>query len=702
LLAKGTLTFTPSEAGKYYVETRAIESGCVSAIRALATVFVNPTPIFTAEAILASCNGLVTRKDAQLQISDLTSGKRFDYNKGTSYTGNKTFATAKPIPTNGVLVDTLSNPIVSQPYTIRVFETTDCFTDRTVVLLQRDCECPRPPFVVPESQSICDSDTLRTIRGFVDAGITVDWYDEQGNLLKEGSVFFKPTQAGIYYAEARDTVSGCKGIVRMPSYAFINPHPSFDWVVTRGTCDGTSVRPDAKISLVELKNAKRFDTSNGKTYTGNKTFDNATQIPDNGVILKDLANPVSTTFYTVRVFDSTGCFTDSVIVFEPRICECPKPPFVVPESQAVCSGDTLRTVKGFVDSGITVDWYDAPVGGNLLKKGSIFFKPTQAGTYYAEARDTLSNCKSTIRLPSFAFVNELPTFDLVATNPTCENFVAQTNGKISVKNLKNGTKYDFTEGKTYTGSKTFDTAKDIPADSVLFNQVANPDTAQYYTVRVFGEPNCFTDKTITINRFDCNCNPINVTVIPTSFRICENEPFPIIQGFVGADITVDWYDKDGKLLLANSLTFQPTTFGEFFAEGRSLVQVGCVSTNRTKAAGSKIESPTFTLSTRPATCIGDSAKADAQLIIENLAEGERFDYSIGQNYTGNAQYSSAKEIPSNGVIINELPNLTQTFTVRVFNKCGLFKDVKVTLTANNCQCTQPNCFPLQMKRKAKK
>ena len=985
LLASGTLTFKPSSAGKLYVEARAEESGCLSTIRAVSEVIINSIPSFTASTVGTSCNGLEARKDGKIQISEVISGKRYDFSVGSTYTGNTTYATAKPIPINGLLTDTLSNPVGSRNYTVRVFDSTGCFTDRVVTLLHRDCICPAPPFVVPESQSVCDGDTLRTIRGFVEPGITVDWYDEQGNLLKKGAVFFKPTQAGIYYAEARDTISGCKGLVRVPSYAFVNPHPSFQAVVTRGTCNGTEVVADAKITLLEVKNGKRYDYNLGNTYAGNKTYDNATDIPTDGIVLKNLANPAVTVFYSFRVFDSTGCFTDSVVTFEPRICECPRPPFVVPESQAICSGDTLRTVKGFVDSGVTVDWYDAPTGGNLLKKGAVFFQPTQAGVYYAEARDTTNNCKGIIRVPSYAFVNELPTFDLESQKSTCVDFVAQNDGLIRVKNVRNGTKYDFSIGNSYIGDKTFDTAKDIPADSILFNQVPNPVSIQTYTVRIFGEPNCFTDKvitiipvdcgcktpsfdlvvtrgtcngtevlsdakitllevkngkrydytknrlynggktyntattiptngiilanlpnpattefytvrvfdstgcftdstiafepricecprppfvvpesqavcsgdtlrtvtgfvdsgvtvdwydapiggnllkkgavffkptqggvyyaeardttnnckgtvrvpsyafvndlptfalnaekpsclqntaqndgkirvtnlkngskydfsigdkytgnktfstaldipsdsilikevsnptssqtytvrifgepncftdhTITVSRFDCNCNPINVTVLPVSFNICEGEPFPLLQGFVDNGITVDWYDKDGNLLKSNSLTYQPTAFGDYYAEGRSLVQNGCVSANRTKATGTKIDKPDFTLTSRPATCVGDSAISDAKIIIENLKEGEKFHYSTGSTYTGNLTYDNASAIPQNGELVSNLPNTTQIYTIRVFNRCGAFKDITIQLTKNECSCGPSACVPLKMKMKKKK
>lgn len=662
------------------------------------------TPSFDLVVTRGTCNGTEVLSDAKITLLEVKNGKRYDYTKNRLYNGGKTYNTATTIPTNGIILANLPNPATTEFYTVRVFDSTGCFTDSTIAFEPRICECPRPPFVVPESQAVCSGDTLRTVTGFVDSGVTVDWYDAPigGNLLKKGAVFFKPTQGGVYYAEARDTTNNCKGTVRVPSYAFVNELPGFQLVVTRGTCNGTEVLADAKITLVDIKNAKRYDFNKGKTYIGNKTYDNAAAIPTDGIVLKNLANPASTEFYTFRVFDSTGCFTDSVVAFEPRICECPRPPFVVPESQAVCSGDTLRTVKAFVDSGITVDWYDAPTGGNLLKKDDIFFKPTQAGTYYAEARDTLTNCKGTVRVPSYAFVNDLPTFALTAEKPSCLQNTAQNDGKIRVTNLKNGSKYDFSIGDKYTGNKTFSTALDIPSDSILIKEVSNPTSSQTYTVRIFGEPNCFTDHTITVSRFDCNCNPINVSVLPLSFSACEGEPFPVLQGFVDNGITVDWYDKDGNLLKSNSLTYQPTAFGDYYAEGRSLVQNGCVSANRTKATGTKIDKPDFTLTSRPATCVGDSAISDAKIIIENLKEGEKFHYSLGSTYTGNLTYDNAPAIPQNGELVSNLPNTTQIYTIRVFNRCGAFKDITIQLTKNECSCGPSACVPLKMKMKKKK
>ncbi|MCA0232239.1 MAG: hypothetical protein LCH91_17350 [Bacteroidetes bacterium] len=702
LLLRGSILFKPTQAGIYYAEARDTLTNCKSTSRAPSYAFINDLPSFDLVVTRGTCDGTEVRPDAKITIVDVKNGKRYDFAKAKTYTGNKTYDNATAIPADGIALKNLANPSATEFYTFRVFDSTGCYTDSTVAFEPRICECPKPVFVVPESQAVCEGDTLRTVTGFVDSGVTVDWYDAPtgGNLLLRGSILFKPTQAGIYYAEARDTLTNCKSTSRAPSYAFINDLPSFDLVVTRGTCDGTDVRPDAKITIVDVKNGKRYDFTKAKTYTGNKTYDNATDIPADGIALKNLANPSATEFYTFRVFDSTGCYTDSTVAFEPRICECPKPVFVVPESQAVCEGDTLRTVTGFVDSGVTVDWYDAPTGGNLLLRGSILFKPTQAGIYYAEARDTLTNCKSTSRAPSYAFINDLPSFQVTTNRSTCSNSAAQNNGKISMSRLKNGTKYDFSVGTSYTGNRTFDTALDIPRDSILVRDIPNPVSSQSYTIRIFGEPNCFTDTTVTITNVDCNCNPSAVSVVPSSFTICEGEPFPILVGAVGTDITVDWYDKDGNLLKANSLTYQPNFFGEFYAEGRSLVVAGCVSSTRTKAVGAKIGQPTFTLTTRPATCIGDTVLSDGQIIIENLKDGERFDYSLGTSYRGGATYETAQPLPTDG-IIGALSNVNQYYTVRIFNRCGLFYDVTIQTTHNDCSCDKQNCLPLQMKMKKK-
>lgn len=52
----------------------------------------------------------------------------------------------------------------------------------------------------------------------------------------------------------------------------------------------------------------------------------------------------------------------------------------------------LKALSVTVDGGLSVDWYDAPTGGNLLLANSTVFNPEGvAGTYYAEAKLTFNN-----------------------------------------------------------------------------------------------------------------------------------------------------------------------------------------------------------------------------------------------------------------------------------------------------------------------
>jgi len=50
-----------------------------------------------------------------------------------------------------------------------------------------------------------------------------------------------------------------------------------------------------------------------------------------------------------------------------------------------------------VPVGITVDWYDMPINGNLLEQNNSSFIATNEGIYYAEAIDELTGCRSIIR-----------------------------------------------------------------------------------------------------------------------------------------------------------------------------------------------------------------------------------------------------------------------------------------------------------------
>jgi hypothetical protein len=74
-----------------------------------------------------------------------------------------------------------------------------------------------------------------------------------------------------------------------------------------------------------------------------------------------------------------------------------------------CSG--MVTFSATVPEAYTIDWYDAPIGGNFVAGSVTSFSPTisSSTTYYAQARHATAGCVSTTRLPVGATVSPAST-----------------------------------------------------------------------------------------------------------------------------------------------------------------------------------------------------------------------------------------------------------------------------------------------------
>jgi hypothetical protein len=112
--------------------------------------------------------------------------------------------------------------------------------------------------------------------------------------------------------------SGCSDTVKVSRKAV----PTFDAITQQATCSIGEANADAKIILSNLDLTNKYDYSEGTSYTGGKTFASATNIIATTVTISSLANPTASKSYTIRVFNSNGCFTDKTVVLTPRICDC--------------------------------------------------------------------------------------------------------------------------------------------------------------------------------------------------------------------------------------------------------------------------------------------------------------------------------------------------------------------------------------------
>ncbi|MBK8280428.1 MAG: hypothetical protein IPK94_10010 [Saprospiraceae bacterium] len=100
-------------------------------------------------------------------------------------------------------------------------------------------------------------------------------------------------------------------------------------------------------------------------------------------------------------------------------CTCPS--ITAPTSggnQTICSNESIPNLSANA-TGIneTIDWYDSSTGGNLLQQGSSTYRPSIAGTYFAESRNTINGCKSSTRTPMSLIILAVPTLSIITT--TC-------------------------------------------------------------------------------------------------------------------------------------------------------------------------------------------------------------------------------------------------------------------------------------------
>jgi large repetitive protein len=135
--SKATLpTVNPTTiAGKHYVKSVSADGLC-SVIQPVTIGFEAP-PYFNIRGFY-DC-GI---KKGYIQLSNFTTGARADFTEGLTYSGSATYETAIPIGGSGIISNNINVLALSQrTFTVRVFTSTGCFVDKTVVLSALLC-CP--------------------------------------------------------------------------------------------------------------------------------------------------------------------------------------------------------------------------------------------------------------------------------------------------------------------------------------------------------------------------------------------------------------------------------------------------------------------------------------------------------------------------------------------------------------------------------
>ena len=189
---------------------------------------------------------------------------------------------------------------------------------------------------------------------------------------------------------------------------------------------------------------------------------------------------------------------------------------------ATIPGDTAKVcttvpIKVCKDSGYQIrlnapagysayQWYFKPVSGVETKvyEGAVSsYTATQAGEYRVVV-NAQASCPDQSCCPIIIEEQEVPSFTVVATSPTCVAAQANTDGQLRVTGLGTNPgvyQYAISEGTSFT--VTSPTLVAVPASGVVATGLAGNKS---YTVRIYDALGCYRDQMVLLPD-TCQCPP---------------------------------------------------------------------------------------------------------------------------------------------------------------------------------------------------
>jgi len=193
-----------------------------------------------------------------------------------------------------------------------------------------------PSITASADVSICNGETTNLSAS---GGTSYTWSPSTGlSASNISNPTATPTATTTYVVSTTDA-DGCTNTDTV--VVTVNAPPTVTATITDATCTDGNANNDGTITLVGFTTEK-YDMVTGSTYTASATYATATNIPTGGIITNTLANPSATQDYTIRVFNSDGCYIDRTVTINEVICEPECPP-------NICLPINVTIQKGTLD-----------------------------------------------------------------------------------------------------------------------------------------------------------------------------------------------------------------------------------------------------------------------------------------------------------------------------------------------------------------
>jgi uncharacterized repeat protein (TIGR01451 family) len=151
-----------------------------------------------------------------------------------------------------------------------------------------------------------------------------NWYRNNVLITAQTTNKLVITEPGTYSLGVDNTGGLCPDFSCCPFILELDTLPSYQAITTAATCLGNSPQANGTIVLSGFNSTHSYQYSLGSTFDPAASLSGvAKMIPGSGLIATTLPNPAVTQLYTVRVYNSSGCYTDATVMLIPTVCGCP-------------------------------------------------------------------------------------------------------------------------------------------------------------------------------------------------------------------------------------------------------------------------------------------------------------------------------------------------------------------------------------------
>ena len=231
----------------------------------------------------------------------------------------------------------------------------------------------------------------------VSSGFTVDWYaaESGGAALSTGSTSFTTpsiSSTTIYYAQARNTTTGCLSATRTAVTATVNAILVVGVSISSNATNNKICRGTAVAFTATPTNGGNTPTYQWK-LNGTNIF-TGSQITLNNVQNNDQISVVMTTSLSAANVTSTTATSNTITL---TVNNLPSVASTTPANITSCITAGSATINAVPSTGSVIDWYASTSSTTpLLTSSNSYTTPSisTTTTYYPVARDTVTGCQS--------------------------------------------------------------------------------------------------------------------------------------------------------------------------------------------------------------------------------------------------------------------------------------------------------------------